>query len=67
VGDTVMDPFMGTGTTNLAAAKWGRNSVGIEVDPGYFELANKRLSSAASDLFRVVTVNCLREDAVTDD
>lgn len=33
VGDTVLDPFLGTGTTSAAAAKWGRNSIGIEVDP----------------------------------
>ena len=32
VGDIVLDPFMGTGTTNIAAAKWGRNSIGVEVD-----------------------------------
>jgi DNA modification methylase len=43
VGDTVFDPFMGTGTTSVAAAKWGRNSVGVEVDPHYFEMAAKRL------------------------
>lgn len=43
VGDTVLDPFMGTGTTNVAAAKWGRNSVGVEVDPHYFEMAAKRM------------------------
>lgn len=43
VGDTVLDPFMGTGTTNVAAAKWGRNSVGVEVDPHYFAMAAKRL------------------------
>lgn len=43
VGDTVLDPFMGTGTTNVAAAKWGRNSIGIEIDPAYFEMAKKRL------------------------
>ena len=36
VGDTVLDPFMGTGTTNVAAAHWGRNSIGVEVDPDYF-------------------------------
>jgi DNA modification methylase len=46
VGDTVLDPFMGTGTTNLAAAKWGRNSIGIEVDPHYFEMSSKRLNEA---------------------
>jgi DNA modification methylase len=32
VGDTVLDPFSGTGTTSLAAAKWGRNSIGVEID-----------------------------------
>ena len=36
VGDTVLDPFMGTGTTNLACARWGRNSVGIELDAEVF-------------------------------
>ena len=43
VGDTVIDPFMGTGTTNVACAKWGRNSIGVEVDPNYLEMAEKRL------------------------
>ena len=42
VGDTVLDPFMGTGTTAAAAAAWGRNSVGSEVDPAYFELCISR-------------------------
>lgn len=51
VGDTVLDPFMGTGTTNLAAAKWGRNSIGIEVDSQYFEYARTRLERETSDLF----------------
>jgi len=50
-GDTVLDPFMGTGTTNLAAARWGRNSVGVEIDPSYFELAKARLASYVSDLY----------------
>jgi DNA modification methylase len=43
VGDTVLDPFMGTGTTNVAAAKWGRNSIGVELDAQYFEMAAKRI------------------------
>lgn len=42
-GDTVFDPFMGTGTTNVAAAKWGRNSIGVEVDEHYFDMAAKRI------------------------
>ncbi len=51
VGDTVLDPFLGTGTTSIAAAKWGRNSVGYEVDPHYFGLAQKRIEREAPSLF----------------
>lgn len=43
VGDTVLDPFMGTGTTNIAAAMAGRNSIGIEVDRSYFQSALARM------------------------
>jgi len=50
VGDTVVDPFMGTATTNIAAAKWGRNSVGIEIDPHYFDMAVKRLDAETPKL-----------------
>ena len=59
VGDTVVDPFMGTGTTNIAAAKWGRNSVGIEVDPDYFEMAAKRLDAQTPRLIceRVIRIH----------
>lgn len=51
VGDIVVDPFMGTGTTNLAALKWGRNSIGIEVDEQYYKKAKYRLDEEANDLF----------------
>ena len=43
VGDTVLDPFMGTGTTSIAAARIGRNSVGVEVEPTYFDMATSTL------------------------
>lgn len=45
VGDTVLDPFMGTGTTNIAAGRWGRNSIGFEIEPSYFEMASRRVES----------------------
>ena len=45
-GDTVLDPFMGTGTTNLAACKWGRHSIGIEIIEAYVEMARQRLSTS---------------------
>jgi DNA modification methylase len=46
VGDTVLDPFSGIGTTSLAAARSGRNSVGIEIEQAYHRLAIDRLSAA---------------------
>lgn len=56
VGDVVLDPFLGTGTTSVAAARWGRNSIGVEIDPGYLELAESRLHREALNLFRHVTI-----------
>jgi tRNA G10 N-methylase Trm11 len=52
----VLDPFMGTGTTNLASAHWGRNSIGIEVDPDYFDMARKRVAAHGADLYLSSTV-----------
>lgn len=43
-GDIVMDPFMGSGTTAVAAAKLGRKWLGIEISPKYIEMARKRIS-----------------------
>ncbi len=59
VGDTILDPFLGTGTSCVAAAKWGRNSIGIEVDSHYFDMAVARLANS-SDLFGAVEVNTHR-------
>jgi site-specific DNA-methyltransferase (adenine-specific) len=43
VGSTVLDPFMGVGTTLLAAKNTDRNGIGIELDKGYFDIARERL------------------------
>lgn len=50
---TVLDPFLGSGTTGVAAVKLGRKFIGIEIEPKYFDLACKRISDALSrpDLF----------------
>jgi DNA modification methylase len=56
VGDTVLDPFMGTGTTNVAAAHCGRHSIGCEVDEHYFGLAEGRIRDETTGLFSSVTV-----------
>jgi modification methylase len=47
-GDTVLDPFLGTGSTSLAALKTGRNSIGVEIDPEYFRMAQTRLRNEAA-------------------
>lgn len=56
VDDTVFDPFMGTGTTSAAAAMSGRNSIGVELDPHYFEGAVSRLQQTITSLFQKVTI-----------
>lgn len=57
VGDTVLDPFMGTASTNIAASRWGRNSIGIEVDPHYFINARKRLDEHSRSLFGATQIS----------
>jgi site-specific DNA-methyltransferase (adenine-specific) len=45
-GGTVLDPFMGSGTTGVACVQTGRRFVGIEIDAGYFEIAKRRIEQA---------------------
>ena len=45
-GGTVLDPFMGSGTTGAAAVKSGRPFIGIELEPDYFDIACKRIENA---------------------
>jgi DNA modification methylase len=49
-GDTVLDPFMGSGTTGAACVQMDRNFIGIEIDPKYFEMAQKRITEAQAQL-----------------
>jgi len=51
VGDTVLDPFCGSGTTMVAAFNNNRNSIGVEIDPGYCQMAARYLKAESSDLF----------------
>jgi len=50
---TVLDPFMGSGTTGVACARLGRRFVGIEIEPRYFDIACRRIEEAQrqTDLF----------------
>ncbi|MDA0245725.1 MAG: site-specific DNA-methyltransferase [Chloroflexi bacterium] len=60
VGDTVLDPFLGTGTTSIAASKWGRNTIGIEIDSHYFDMAQRRISQM-NNFLHVTTMNLVEK------
>ena len=55
-GDTVLDPFLGSGTTSVAAARCGRNSIGLEVIPSYLNSAAARLQTEFGSLFGDVKI-----------
>jgi len=44
--NTILDPFMGSGTTGVACVQTGRKFIGIEIEPKYFEIAKKRIAQA---------------------
>jgi DNA modification methylase len=45
-GATVLDPFLGSGTTGVACVQLGRSFIGIELDPDYFAIAEARIAAA---------------------
>jgi site-specific DNA-methyltransferase (adenine-specific) len=48
VGDTILDPFLGSGTTLISAKKFNRNCVGIELHQEYIDMVNKRCGISVS-------------------
>lgn len=63
-GDTVLDPFCGTGTTMIAALRYGRNSIGIDIEPEYCRMAARYLKKESSNLF--VNTELIFEKMVAD-
>ena len=49
-GGQVLDPFCGSGTTGVVCAKYGRDFIGIELNPEYVEMANKRIKKYAMQM-----------------
>lgn len=50
-GDTILDPFMGSGTTGVACKELGRNFIGIEINKKYYKIAEKRIFNTQKSLF----------------
>lgn len=67
VGDTILDPFLGSGTTLLACSETGRRGIGVEVDRGYCKLAKKRLVSEAKvDQVKLESKKQPRKDGIVE-
>jgi modification methylase len=62
-GDTVLDPFCGSGTTMIAALRSGRNSVGVEIDADYCRMTARYLKAEANDLFSSAKLMFEKADA----
>lgn len=62
-GDTVLDPFCGSGTSMLAAMKWNRNSIGIEIDPEYCRMTARRILDENQNLFSSSSFECIHAPA----
>ena len=52
-GDTVADFYMGSGTTGVACVQTGRNFIGIEIDKGYFDIAQQRIEAAQAEMVQM--------------
>ena len=57
VGDTVLDPFLGSGTTSLAAKNLGRNSVGYEINPKFIDIIKQKIDFNNNKMFDNSTIN----------
>jgi len=66
-GEVILDPFMGSGTTGVAAIQLGRKFIGIEKDPKYFDIACKRIEQAVAQgqLFKPEVVKPVQEALFT--
>jgi DNA modification methylase len=56
-GGVVLDPFMGSGTTGMACVLEGREFIGIEADPDYFEIATRRIASVQPEPPQKITLS----------
>jgi site-specific DNA-methyltransferase (adenine-specific) len=65
VNDIVLDPFVGTGTTAIAAKKLGRRFIAIDIDPRYVEITNKKLEVEEPTIINGCYVSIFLDNAIT--
>ncbi len=61
-GETILDPFLGSGTTSLAAALEGRNSIGYEINKDYKSIIENKINRVGSDLFSDLSVKFITKN-----
>ncbi len=64
-GDIVLDPFVGTGTTAIAAKKLGRKFIGIDIDPKYVEITNKKLEDVRPTVINGCYISNFLDNVIT--
>lgn len=62
VGDTVLDPFLGSGTTSLAAKNLNRNSIGYEINEGFLPVIKEKLGLKQSTIFQDATFEIIKQE-----
>lgn len=67
VGDTVLDPFLGSGTTSLAARNLDRNSIGYEINEDYLLTIREKLGIRQKDIFKDAVVEIIKQEGATID
>jgi len=61
-GDTILDPFTGSGTTGVVAKRLKRNFIGFEISPEYFEIAQNRINGVQVNGKAVYSEKLLKQD-----
>jgi len=67
VGDTVLDPFLGSGTTSLAAKNLDRNSIGYEINEDYLPAIREKLGIRQKDIFKETVIEIIKQEVNTTD
>ena len=62
VGDTVLDPFLGSGTTSLAAKNLDRNSIGYEINEDYLPTIREKLRLKQKDIFKEAAIEIIKQE-----